>query len=134
MLSRKAYRQPPENFKKNLLPPTETGVARISDVVAAGRAGMKAQHTAGMELHNVQSDAESGPAFLVRDSRDLELDHATTRTPVADSPVVRLDRSPGAIVRASRALEGTGTFLSTGPGELKSIVLEGNVLDSARRR
>jgi polygalacturonase len=106
---------------------------RISDVVAAGRAGMKAQHTVGMELHNVQIDAESGPAFLVRESRDLELDHVTTRTPVADAPVVRLDRSPGAIVRASRAFEGTGTFLSTGPGELKSIVLEGNVLGSARR-
>jgi hypothetical protein len=94
---------------------------------------MKAQHTAGMELHNVQIDAEGGPAFLVRDSRALELDHVTTRTPVADAPVVRLDRSPGAIVRASRAFDGTGTFLSTGPGELKSIVLEGNVLGSARR-
>jgi hypothetical protein len=86
-----------------------------------------------MELHNVQINAESGPAFLVRDSRDLELDHVTTRTPVADAPVVRLDRSPGAIVRASRAFEGTGTFLSAGPGELKSIVLEGNVLSNARR-
>jgi hypothetical protein len=36
-------------------------------------------------------------------------------------------------VRASRAFQGTGTFLSTGIGELKSIVLEGNVLGSARR-
>ena len=45
--------------------------------------------------------------------------------------MVRLDRSPGTIVRASRAFQGTGTFLSTGPGELKSIVLEGNVLVSA---
>ena len=81
----------------------------------------------------MQIDAEGGPAFLVRDSRELELDHVTTRTPVADAPVVRLDRSPGAIVRASRAFGGTGTYLSTGPGELKNIVLEGNVLVSARR-
>jgi hypothetical protein len=106
---------------------------RISNVVASCKAGMKARHTAGMELHNVQIDAESGPAFLVRESRELELDHVTTRTPVADAPVVRLDRSPGAIVRASRAFKGTGTFLSTGPGELTSIVLEGNILGSARR-
>src|ERR1019366_8947064 len=82
---------------------------------------------------DVQIDAESGPAFLVRDSRELELDHIATRTPVADAPVVRLDRSPGAIVRASRVFGGTGTFLSTGPGEPKSTVLEGNVLGRARR-
>src|ERR1035438_6359555 len=103
------------------LPEMPISGLHISNVVAAGRAGMKARHTAGMELHNVRIDAESGPAFLVRDSRDLELDHVTTRTPVADAPVVRLDRSPGAIVRGSRASEGTGTFLSTGPGELKGI-------------
>jgi polygalacturonase len=115
------------------LPEMPINGLHISNVAASGKTGMKAQHTAGMELHNVRIDAESGPAFLVRDSRDLELDHVTTRTPVADAPVVRLDRSPGAIVRASRASEGTGMFLSTGPGELKSIVLEGNALDSARR-
>jgi len=114
------------------LPELPISGLRISNVVAAGEAGMKAQHTLAMELHNVQINAEGGPAFLVRDSRELELDGIATRTPVADAPVVRLDRSPGAIVRASRAFEGTGTFLSTGPGELKSIVLEGNVLGSAR--
>jgi len=114
------------------LPEMPISGLRISNVVASAKAGMKAFHTAGMELHNVQIDAESGPAFLVRDSRELELDNVSTRRPRADSPVVRLDRTPGAVVRASRALAGTGTFLSTGPGELKSIVLEGNALNSAR--
>jgi hypothetical protein len=113
------------------LPEMPISGLRISNVVASGKAGMKAMHTAGMELHNVQINAESGPAFLVRESRELELDNIAARTPLADGPVVRLDRSPGAIVRASRAFPGTGTFLSTGPGELKSVVLEGNVLVSA---
>jgi polygalacturonase len=113
------------------LPEMPISGLRISNVVASGKAGMKAMHTAGMELHNVQINAESGPAFLVRESRELELDNIATRTPLADGPVVRLDRNPGAIVRASRAFPGTGTFLSTGPGELKSVVLEGNVLVSA---
>jgi hypothetical protein len=36
---------------------------RISNVVGSGKAGMKAQQTAGMELHDVQINAESGPAF-----------------------------------------------------------------------
>ena len=115
------------------LPEMPISGLRISDVVASAQTGMKAFHTTALELHNVQINAESGPAFLVRDSRDLELDHVSTRLPHEESPVVRLDRTPGAIVRASRAYPGTGTFLSTGPGELKSVVLEGNVLGSARK-
>jgi hypothetical protein len=115
------------------LPEMPISGLRISDVTATGKTGMKAFQTAAMELHNVRIDAESGPAFLVRDSQDLELDHVATRSPLADMPVVRLDRCPGAIVRGSHAFPGTGTFLSTGLGELKGIVLEGNVLAGAKR-
>jgi hypothetical protein len=68
----------------------------------------------------------------VRDSRELLLDNVATRLPLADAPVVRLDRCPGAIVRASRTFQGTGAFLSTDPGELKSVFLEGNVLVGVR--
>jgi len=106
---------------------------RISDVVASAKTGMRAFQTAGLELHDVQINAEAGPAFLVRDSRDLQLDNIATRTPVPDTPVVRLDRCPGATVRASRAFPGTSTFLSAGPGELKAIALEGDALASARK-
>ena len=76
------------------LPEMPISGLRISDVVASAKTGMKAFHTVAMELHNVQIDAESGPAFLVRDSRELELDHVSTRLPLADAPVVRLDRAP----------------------------------------
>ena len=106
---------------------------RIRDVVASSEIGMKAFNTVAMELHNVELNAATGPAFLVRDSRDLELDGVTTRKPMADVPVIRLDHCPGAIVRGSRAFSGTGTFLSVGPGELKSIVLEDNFLTGARK-
>ncbi|MGP8243851.1 MAG: glycoside hydrolase family 28 protein [Bryobacteraceae bacterium] len=104
---------------------------RISNVVAQGTAGLKAYNTTDLELRNVQMNAETGAAFRIRDSRELELDHVSSRNPVKGEPVIRLDRCAGAIVRNSRAFAGTGTFLSTGPGELKSIVLQDNVLDSA---
>jgi hypothetical protein len=78
-------------------------------------------------------NAEAGTAFLIRDSKDLELDGVSTRKPVPGSPVIRLDRCTGAVVRGSRAVTGTGTFLSVAPGELKNVVLEGNALGSARR-
>jgi len=46
----------------------------------------------------------------VRDAQELVLDGLTTRQPLPDAPVIRLERSAGAVVRASRALAGTGTF------------------------
>ena len=106
---------------------------QVSNVIASGTVGMRAHDTLALELHNVQVNPTTGPAFLVRDSKELELDQVSTRTPVAGSPVVRLDRCPDAIVRASRAFAGTGTFLAVAPGELKSIVLEGNTLGRARK-
>ena len=106
---------------------------RISDVIASAKTGMKASNTETLELHDVQINAESGPAFLVQDSKELELDGAATHKPLTGTPVVRLDRCPGAVVRNSRAFPGTDKFLSAGRSELKKIKLIGNVLDSAKK-
>ena len=107
---------------------------RISDLIATAKSGFKAQNTAGLELHNVQVNAESGSAFRIGDSRELELDGVSTRKISEPAPVIRLDRCPGAVVRNCRAFAGTGTFLSMAPGELKHLVLEGNALENARRK
>jgi len=115
------------------LPEMPISGLRISDVIVSSRTGMRAYGTAALELHNVQINAQSGPAFLLKDSTELELDHISTRQPLAGIPVVRLDHCPGAILRASKASAGTGTFLSVGPGELKGMALEGNVLSGARK-
>ncbi len=56
-----------------------------------------------------------------------------TRKPLAGTPVVRLERCAGAIVRNSRAFTGTDSFLSVGPGELEDVVLENNSLRGARQ-
>jgi polygalacturonase len=115
------------------LPEMPISALRISDVIATAKAGVKAFHTSGLELYNVQVNVESGPAFLVKDSQELELDHVSSRKPPADAPVVRLDRCPGAIVRDSRAFAGTGPFLSVGPGELKNVVIQGLAVTSAKK-
>jgi hypothetical protein len=47
--------------------------------------------------------------------------------------VLRLDHCAGAVVRNSRAFTGTGTFLSTGPGELKAIQMIDNALRQAAK-
>ncbi|MGP8246552.1 MAG: glycoside hydrolase family 28 protein [Bryobacteraceae bacterium] len=115
------------------LPEMPITALRISDVMAQAGIGLKAYNTDALELHAVQIEADSGPAFLVRDSKQLELDGVTTRKPLADTPVIRLDHCPDAIVRDSRAFPGTGTFLSVGPGELKRVIQHGNSLGAARK-
>ena len=115
------------------LPEMPVSGLQLSNIIATGTVGLRAYNTAALELHNVQVNPTVGPAFLVRDSTDLELDQVSTRKPIEGTPVIRLDRCPDAIVRASRAFAGTGTFLQVGAGELKNVVLEGNTLGKAKK-
>ena len=115
------------------LPEMPISGLRISDVIASAKTGMRGSFTDALELHNVQVNADSGPAFLVRDSKELELDGVSSRKPLLNAPVIRLEHCPGAIVRNSRAFAGTGRFFRFAPGEFKSIVLKGNVFDGAKK-
>lgn len=114
------------------LPEMPITALRLTDIIGSGKVGLTARYTDALELHQVQLNAGRGPAFAIKSAANLELDNVTTRKPVAGSPVLRLTRAPGAILRNSRAFPGTGTFLSVGPGELKSLHLEGNVLGHAQ--
>jgi polygalacturonase len=105
---------------------------RLTDVIGSGKVGLTARYTEALELHHVQLNTDRGPAFTIQAASNLELDGLTTRKPIAGSPVLRLTQAPGAILRNNRAFPGTETFLSAGPGELKSLHLEGNVLDNAK--
>jgi hypothetical protein len=111
-----------------------TAGVRISDVVGSGRRGLSGSYTDGLELHNVQLNVESGPAFRMTHSTNLLLDDVSTRTPVSSpsgTPVIRLESTPGAVIRNSRAFPGTGVFLSMPDGELSGIALQANLLDNA---
>ncbi|HEV2484968.1 MAG TPA: glycoside hydrolase family 28 protein [Terracidiphilus sp.] len=114
------------------LPEMPIANLHISNIIGTGKVGLIGNYSDGLELHNVQLNSESGPAFKVENSTNLELDDVSTRKPHADTPVIRLDNTAGAIVRDSKAFLGTGTFLSTAPGELKNLLLEGNLLGNAR--
>jgi polygalacturonase len=114
------------------LPEMRIDGLRLSDVVASGKAGLLATYTDGLELHHVQVNADGGPGFRIEDAANLLLDDVSSEKAVAGEPVLRLTKSPGAILRDSRAVVGTGVFLSTGMGELKSAVLSNDVLGNAK--
>lgn len=100
---------------------------RITDLIASGKAGMTASNTLSMELHNVQINAEKGPAFFVTKSQDTELDNVSAQKPVANTPVICIESSKRTIVRNCKAFQGTDIFLSSGADQLKDITLSGNV-------
>jgi hypothetical protein len=85
----------------------------------------------GLELRNVRIDSEGGVPFLIRDSRQLDLDGVQTRNPKPATPVVRLDRVQGATVRNSIAWPGTAVFLSVAPGQTSTVSLLANNLAAA---
>jgi polygalacturonase len=103
----------------------------ISNVMGTGKNGMRAEYADDLELHNVQLNPASGPAFSANHVTNLELDNVSSMKRAQGMPVIRLDDAAGAIVRNSRAFPGTRVFLSVEPGLLKKIFLEGNVLNNA---
>ncbi len=114
------------------LPEMHIDGLRLTDIVASGSTGLLATYTNALELHHVEVNADKGPEFKVDHAGNLLLDDISSSQPLAGEPVVRLTTSPGAILRDSRAFPGTGSFLSVGKGELKSVHLFGNLLENAK--
>lgn len=105
---------------------------RISNITGTGRSGLEASYTDDLEIRNVELNPLAGPAFLIRHSTNLEMANVSTSKPLANTPVIRLEATPGTVVRDSRAFAGTEVFLSVPRDERKDIVLEGNALQHAQ--
>jgi len=116
------------------LPESPIDGLRISDVIGTGTVGARISHASGLELHNVQLDVDKGPAFLVQDCPEAELDHIASRKLPQDQPVVRLESSPGALVRDSRTFAGggDGVLVSAPPQMRGAITTEGLVAASGK--
>ena len=114
------------------LPEMPIAALWLSNIIASGKAGLLATYTDALELRHLQLNAARGPALEIENASNLLLDDVTSRKPASGSPVIRLSKSPGAILRDSRAFSGTETFLSTDPGGLKSAHLLDNILDDAK--
>jgi polygalacturonase len=111
------------------LPESPIDGLRISDVIGTGTLGAHLVHAPGMELHNVQMNVEQGPAFLIEECPEAELDHVASRRLAKGEPVVRIERSEGVIVRDSRTFAGVGSgvLVSVPVGGAKGVRMDGNV-------
>jgi polygalacturonase len=104
----------------------------IADIVADTVAGFVCDSVASLDLQNVQSNVDKGPAFDLRNCRNLELSGIKTTKPHAEDPVVRLENIEGAFIRGCSAFPGTGSFLEIAGENTKGIVLIGNHLSVAQ--
>jgi len=111
------------------LPESPIDGLRISDVVGTGTLGAHLVHASGMELHSVQLNVEQGPAFLIEDCTEAELDHVASRRLAKGEPVVRVERSEGTLVRDSRTFAGVGSgvLVLVPVGEAPGIRVAGNM-------
>ena len=92
------------------LPEMPVKNVHINNVMGTGKVGLLADETDDLELHNVQLNTDAVAAFQAKNSTNLELDRVSTRKPHAGTPVIRLDNTPGAIVRDSKAFPGRMSF------------------------
>jgi hypothetical protein len=104
---------------------------RITDVTASTEVGLVCDSVAGLEMQHVEVNTDKGPAFEIKNSKNLELYGIKTTKPRADEPVVTMENVEDAFVHGCRALPGTGSFLELSGETTRGIVLVGNHLVAA---
>ena len=94
---------------------------RILDLTGSGTRGVQGFNTRALELRNVKVEAEQGPAFLIRDSSDLQMDRVESARMSDSLPAIRLDR----VTRAT--VQGSSVSLSVAPGSLNFVTADTTV-------
>ena len=105
---------------------------RLSHVVASTEVGLVCDSTVVLELHNVQVNTTKGPAFTIKNCKNIELNGIKTTNPQADEPVVRMENVQDAFIHACRALPGTDSFLELNGPATRGIHLVANHLSAAK--
>jgi polygalacturonase len=122
-LSRMTINRAPVAVSIEGLPEMPISGLRLMDIVANSKAGLRAFNTIGLELSNMQINPDAGPAYLIRNSTQLLLDH-TERRVASAAPVVRLDDCSNVTIRDSRLWPGSDTLLSEKPGAKERAILD----------
>ncbi|HQE92073.1 MAG TPA: glycoside hydrolase family 28 protein [Anaerolineae bacterium] len=112
----------------------EPGVpAMAPDLEPMQRAGFWATNVRGLRFHNVTVADQLGPALLLADAADVEINGFTTPTPSAGTPVIHMRNVAGAFVHGCQAAAGTDAFLRVEGEQTRDIVLSDNSLPRAAR-
>lgn len=97
------------------------------------RAGFWAANVRGLRFHNVTVADQLGPALLLADAVDVEINGFNTPTPSTDAPVIQMRNVEGAFIHGCKVAEGAGTFLHVEGAQTRYIVLNDNQMRRATR-
>ena len=107
---------------------------RITDLTASTEVGFICDRVEGLELQNVEVNADKGSPFEISNCKDIELRGIKSTKPKADKPVVRMENVQDAFIQGCRVFPGTGTFLELAGKSSGKILLIGNDLSAAKNR
>lgn len=97
------------------------------------RAGFWAANVRGLHFHNVTIADQLGPALMLADATEVEINGFTTPTPSADAPVIQMRNVEGAFIHGCSATEGASVFLQVEGAQTWHIALSGNQLKRAEQ-
>jgi polygalacturonase len=113
----------------SLSPDAAAGYPEMADdMELMQRAGFFVRNARSLRLHHVEISGQTGAAFQVIDSSDVELSGCATRTPDLHHPIVQLDNVVRAFVHGCRANSDAPLFLQVDGARSADIVLRSNHL------
>ena len=107
------------------------GVTLI-DVNLTAETGLEMKFTKDIDFHDVEINAQKGPAVSISTSSGVELDNVTTKQPLKDTPVIIVENVKDVVLRDCKAVENTDIFLEK-RGDGNEVELINNRLSKAAR-
>ncbi|MGF7034325.1 polygalacturonase [Paenibacillus mucilaginosus] len=100
-------------FEMTLDPAEEGGepdMVREERIMAGD--GILCRHVQGLELHHVRVETRQGPALLLEDSREIEIDGLRMKKRHADTPVITMKNTDEVEVSGFREEKGQAPYLA----------------------
>jgi polygalacturonase len=103
------------------------------DLELMQRAGLYVRNIHHLSLDHVEVTGQKGPAFLLMDASDVDLQACGCSTPDPEAPIMRLVDCRDVFIHGCRAATGTRSFVELQGMPLTEVLTEGNDMRNAAR-
>ncbi|MCL7748247.1 glycoside hydrolase family 28 protein [Halalkalibacter alkaliphilus] len=95
------------------------------EVIMAGE-GIFCKHVRGIEFHQVQVETRQGPAVIVEQGEDVELNHVGMKKPHANTPVVKLTKVDDVYIFGRQAVKMKEAYADFVDSNSDEVTFAGN--------
>ena len=92
------------------------------------KTGFTIETAKDIEFHNVTINAAEGPAFILKDVRNMVFDNVKNNTPAPGAPMIELTNASNVFIYNCFPLVPTDTFVNVTDQASEGIYLKGNGL------